>query len=108
MKNFTPALDVQNDRKWNMDITEEVDVMRVCNVVDDERARYKLFIVGVVAWPCVVVMSGSAWDSWSCASSLWSPRGCGRIRIVMFIAVSVRIVLCMLACASCSSAWPWS
>jgi hypothetical protein len=22
--------------------------MRVCNVVDDERARYKLFIVGVV------------------------------------------------------------
>ena len=37
-----------------MDITEEVDVMRVCNMVDDERARYKLFIVGVVA---VIVMS---------------------------------------------------
>ena len=43
------ALDVKNDRQWNMDITEEVDIMRVCNVVDDERARYKLFIVGVVA-----------------------------------------------------------
>ena len=42
------ALDVKNDRQWNMDITEEVDIMRVCNVVDDERARYKLFIVGVV------------------------------------------------------------
>ena len=42
-----------------MDITEEVDVMRVCNVVDDERARYELFIVGVVSVIAVrmVVMS---------------------------------------------------
>ena len=47
------ALDVKNDRQWNMDITEEVDIMRVCNVVDDELACHKLFIVGVVA---VIVM----------------------------------------------------
>ena len=64
------ALDVK-DRQWNMDITKEVDVMRVCNVVDDERARHKLFVVVVVA---VIVMSvTTACDSWSCASSLWSP-----------------------------------
>ena len=47
---FQPlALDVQNDGKWNVDIAEQVNVVCVCNVVDDERARYELFIVGVIA-----------------------------------------------------------
>jgi hypothetical protein len=32
-----------------VDIAEQVNVVCVCNVVDDERARYELFIVGVVA-----------------------------------------------------------
>ena len=49
----TLALDVKYDRQWNVDITEEVDIMSVCNVVDDERARNELSIVGVVA---VIVM----------------------------------------------------
>jgi hypothetical protein len=43
------ALNIKYDRQWNVDIPEEVDVVSVCNVVDDERARNELFIVGVVS-----------------------------------------------------------
>ena len=49
MNTSTLALNIEYDRQWNVDIPEEVDVVSVCNVVDDERARNELFIVGVVS-----------------------------------------------------------
>ena len=91
------TLDVQNDGKWDVDITEEVDVMRVCNVVDDERARYKLFIVGVVSVIAVrmVVMSmvrvGAVIVCFLAVVAFVAV-----IDIVMFNAVRVGIVLGML------------
>lgn len=44
-----------------MDIAKEVDVVCICNVVDDERPRYELFIVRVVTviTVCILVVSVS-------------------------------------------------
>lgn len=67
-----------------MDITEEVDVMRVCNVVDDECTRYELFIVGMVA---MIVRFLAVVAFVAVISS----------RIAVFSTVSVGIVLGMLS-----------
>jgi cell division protein FtsW (lipid II flippase) len=94
------ALDVQNDGKWNVNITEEVDVMRVCNVVDDESARYKLFIMGVVSVIAVrmlvvsMVRVGSVIVCFLAVVTFVVMVG---IRLAVFSAVSVGIVLGMLS-----------
>ena len=94
------ALDVQNDGKWDVDITEEVDVVRVCNVVDNEGARYELFIVGVVSVIAVrmlvvsMVRVGVVVVSSLAVIAFVAMIG---IRIAVFSAVSVGIVLGMLS-----------
>jgi hypothetical protein len=75
-----------------VDIAEQVYVVCVCNVVDDERARYELFIVGVIAvrvirvWFVVV--------RFLVVIALVAVVG---IRFAMLSAVSVGIVLGMLS-----------
>ena len=94
------ALDVQNDGKWNVDITEEVDVVRVCNVVNDEGARYKLFIVAVVSVIAVrmlVVSMVSVGAVIVCFLAVVAFVAVVGIRIAVFSAVSVGIVLGMLS-----------
>jgi hypothetical protein len=83
-----------------VDIAKEVDVMRVCNVVDDESARYKLFIMGVVSviavGMLVVIMVGvsSVIVRFLAVVAFVAVVG---LRIAVFSAVSVGIVLGMLS-----------
>ena len=97
------ALDVQNDGKWNVDITEEVDVVRVCNVVDDECTRYELFIVGMVSVITVrmlVVSMVRVVAVIVCFLAVVAFVAITRIRIAVFSAVSVGIVLGVLSVLS--------
>ena len=93
------ALDVQNDGKWDVDIAEEMDVMRVCDVVNDECARYKLFIVCV---PSVIVMRMVVVHMVGVGAvilrflAVIAFVAMNRIRFAVFNAVSVGIVLGML------------
>ena len=83
-----------------MDITEEVDVVRVCNVVNDEGARYKLFIVGVVSVIAVrmlVVSMVRVVAVIVCFLAVVAFVAMTRIRIAVFSAVSVGIVLGVLS-----------
>jgi hypothetical protein len=98
------ALNVQNDGKRNVDIVKKMDVMRVCNVVNDECTRYKLFIVGVVSVIAAmiavrmlvmsVVTVGIVVVRFLAVVAFVAVIG---IRIAVFIAVSVGIVLGMLS-----------
>jgi hypothetical protein len=83
------AFDVQNDRKWNVDIAEEVDIVCVCNVVDDECPSNELFMVAVVALGMLAVAV-----VFLAVVALVALVG---IRIALFSAVSVGIVLGMLS-----------
>ena len=50
----TLAFDEKKNRKWNVHIPKQVDVMRISNVVNDEFPRDELFRVAVI---CVVMVS---------------------------------------------------
>jgi hypothetical protein len=75
-----------------VDIAEQVYVVCVCNVVDDERARYELFIVGVIAVRVIHVWFVVL--RFLVVIALVAVVG---IRIAMLSAVSVGIVLGMLS-----------
>ena len=91
------TLNVKNDRKWNVDIAEEVDVVCVCNVVDDERTRYELFIVSVITVSVMRMLFVSVFRvRFVIVDFLAMVAIVVVVRIAMFSAVSVGIVLGML------------
>lgn len=80
-----------------MDIAEEVDVVCVCNVVDDERTRYELFIVSVITVSVMRMLFVSVFRvRFVIVDFLAMVAIVIVVRIAMFSAVSVGIVLGML------------
>jgi hypothetical protein len=80
-----------------VDITEEVDVVRVCNVVNDEGACYELFIVGVVSLIAVRVVAMCVIRvGFVGVSILGVVDLVAVVRIAMFIAMSMVVVLDVL------------
>ena len=50
---------VKNDGEWNVHVPPKVDIVGICNVMDDEVARVERFSVAAVVVRVVVTCRGS-------------------------------------------------
>tara|TARA_B110000503_G_C7064357_1_gene378098 strand:- start:8 stop:319 length:312 start_codon:yes stop_codon:yes gene_type:complete len=48
-KHLEPVpFDVEDYRKWNVDLAKQMDVMSICNVMNDEFARFEISVFRMV------------------------------------------------------------